>query len=436
MDTEFTGTTQDRDSQFSGSALQAQQVLPLTAHRDQSSALRLPIPESGEALRRGDHSQDSEQTMSDSIITFWRGRVALYAILKACGIGSGDTVVVPGYTCFAVPSAVCFVGAEPAYADIEPSTFNLSLETIQSVLHQKPGANVKAIIIQHTYGIPADTQPIVAWAHERGITTIEDCAHVFGSRYRDDSGKWLPLGSLADASFFSSQWTKPISTGLGGWVNTEDLNLRAELQRFRSEHCVHPSKGEVAMLAAQLRIRKLVSHPRIDWIVKRVYQTLYSRGLLVGTSSREEFRAQMPSGYAKRMSLFQEKLLRRSLSDDSVVAHRRCLKRVYDEALELAGLPLLNVTERFDPVLLRYPVRIKQRARALAEAKKHGLEIGDWYTHPIDRPETLDAEVLGYRQGGCPEGELAGREVVNLPMGRRVTEKSARRMVEFLKKFA
>ena len=432
----FTGTTKYRNGEFRESVLRAHQVLPPSVHRDQNSALRLNISESGELLRHGDHHRDSEQRMSGSSITFWRGRVALYAILKARGIRSGDAVIVPGYTCFAVPSAVCFVGAEPVYADIEPSTYNLSLETIQSALRKKPRANVKAIIIQHTYGIPADTQPIVAWARDRGITTVEDCAHVFGSRYRDDSGKWLPVGSLADASFFSSQWTKPISTGLGGWVNTEDPNLRAELQRFRSEDCVHPPKGEVAMLAAQVGIRTLVSHPRIDWIVKRVYQTLYSRGLLVGTSSRQELRAQMPSGYAKRMSSFQEQLLRRSLSEDFVVAHRRRLKSVYDEALELAGLPLLNLAERFDPVLLRYPVRINQKARALAEAKKYGFEIGDWYTHPIDRPEGLDAEVLGYRPGACPEGELASRGVVNLPMGRRVTEKSARRMVGFLKKFA
>jgi perosamine synthetase len=432
----FAGNTKNRKLYSAGSALHAQHVLPAEVDRDQNSALRRPIAESGKLIRNGDQFRGSEQRLNGNSITFWRGRVALYAILKALGIGSGDIVVLPGYTCFAVPSAVCFVGAEPLFADIEPLTFNVSLETIQAGLREKPGANVKAIIIQHTYGIPADTEPIVSWARERGIATIEDCAHVLGSQYRDYRGKWLPVGSLADASFFSSQWTKPISSGLGGWVNTGDVSLRAKLQRFRSEHCVQPSKAEVAILAAQVGIRDLVSHPRIDWIVKRVYQTLYSRGLLVGTSSKEEFRAQMPSGYAKRMSSFQERLLHRSLSDEFIVAHRRRLKRVYDEALELAGVPSLTVAERFDPVLLRYPVRIKQKARALAEAKKHGLDIGEWYANPIDRPESLDGEVLGYRPGACPEGERAGREVVNLPMGRRVTEKSARRMVEFVKKFS
>jgi perosamine synthetase len=425
----------DSDSHLSDSTRKAQLRLPKPASSDQTSALRVSLAESGEVLQHEDHSRDLLQRINGSSITFWRGRVALYAILRALGIGNADSVVVPGYTCFAVPSAVCFAGAEPVYADIEPATFNLSLPTIQSALRRNPGANVKAIIIQHTYGIPADTQPIVSWARERGIATVEDCAHVHGSRYLDGSNKWLPAGSLADASFFSSQWTKAVSTGLGGWVNAQDLNLWAEIQRFRSEHCVRPSKGEVAMLAAQVGIRTLLSHPRIDGMLKLVYQAMYGRGLVVGTSSRGELHAQMPSGYAKRMSSFQERLLRRSSSDEFAVAHRRRLQRVYDEALELTGLPVLNAPEKCDPVLLRYPVRIKQKERALAEAKRSGLEIGDWYTHPIDGPESLDAGKLGYRPGTCPEGELAGREVVNLPMGLRVTDKSARQMVEFLKKF-
>jgi perosamine synthetase len=431
----FAGTIKDSGTQLSGSTHEAQLRLPELVSSDQTFAHRVSVAESGEILHHGNHSRDFLQRINGSSITFWRGRVALYAILKALEIGNGDSVVVPGYTCFAVPSAVCFAGADPVYADIEPSTFNLSLPTIQSAMRRSPEARVKAIIIQHTYGIPTDTQPIVSWARAHGIATVEDCAHVLGSRYLDESNEWLPAGSLADAAFFSSQWTKAISTGLGGWVNTQDLNLRAGIQHFHSKHCVYPSKGEVAMLAAQVRIRTLLSHPRIDSILRSVYQKMYSRGLVVGTSSREEFRAQMPSGYAKRMSSFQERLLRRSSSDESAVAHRRRRQSAYDEALELAGLPALRVPEKCDPVLLRYPVRIKQKAQALAEAKRSGLEIGDWYTHPIDGPESLDAGRLGYLPGTCPEGELAGREVVNLPMGRRVTDKSARKMVEFLKKF-
>lgn len=428
---ESVNITKERDRHFGRPAPNMQELVSATLQRSGNSSPRVSVKEPDEMLPDTDDS-----FRPDRVVTFWRGRVALYAILKALGIRSGDRVVVPGYTCFAVPSAVCFAGAEAVFADIEPQTFNVSLETITSALRAKSGP-VKAIIIQHTYGIPAETRPIVSWARERGIATIEDCAHVWGSRYRDASDNWLPVGALADASFFSSQWTKPISTGLGGWVDTNDSELRSELQRFRSEGCVPASKGEIAVLAAQVGIRKLISHPRIDGMMKKIYQALYSRGLLVGTSSKEELRGEIPSQYAKRMSSFQERLLlRRSLRDSRVVMHRRRLKRVYDALLEAAGLPVLRLPTGIDPVLLRYPVRVEHKVRVLAEAKRRGFEIGDWYSHPIDRPESLSAEVLGYQQGSCPQGELAAREVINLPMNLNVTEESARRVVEFLKEFA
>ncbi len=427
---ESVNITKERDRHFGRSASNMQELVSATLPRSENSSLTVSLKESDEM------SPDTDGYFRpDRAVTFWRGRVALYAILKALGIARGDRVVVPGYTCFAVPSAVCFAGAEAVFADIEPSTFNVSLETITSALRAKSGP-VKAIIIQHTYGIPAETARIVSWARERGIATIEDCAHVWGSRYRDASGKWLPVGALADASFFSSQWTKPISTGLGGWVNTDNPKLRAGLQHFRTESCVPASKGEILVLAMQVGIRKLISHPRIDGIMKKIYQALYSRGLLVGTSSKEELRGEIPSQYAKRMSSFQERLLCRSLRDSRVVMHRRRLKRVDDALLEAAGLPVLRLPVGIDPVLLRYPVRVEHKVRVLAEAQRRGFEIGDWYSHPIDRPESLNAEVLGYQQGSCPEGELAAREVVNLPMNLNVTEESARRVVEFLKKFA
>jgi dTDP-4-amino-4,6-dideoxygalactose transaminase len=322
------------------------------------------------------------------------------------------------------------------YADINPSTFNLTLETIMAAIGAQPQADVKAILIQHSFGIPAETHPIVSWARSRGIFTIEDCAHVWGSRYCDTSGLWLPVGTLADASFFSSQWTKPVSTGLGGWVETQNRELHDALQEFRNSECVSPGLGEVLLLAAQIGVRNIVAHPRFFWAVKTMYQALYKRGLLVGTSSEAELRGEMPIGYAKRMSSFQEWLLHRLRSGDSLLTHRRRLAKIYDGALQSVGLPVLQVQETVDPILLRYPVRVGHKARALAEAKKRGIELGDWYSHPIDHPESLEAVALGYQPGNCPEGERAGLEVVNLPMDRNLTEDSAKDIVKFLREVA
>src|SRR5256714_3016634 len=254
---------------------------------------------------RAQRAEQGHGLRTQEACTFWKGRTALYAVLRSLEVSQGDTVLVPGYTCFAVPSAVMFTGARPVFADIDPNTFNVSLQTILKALAETWSRTVKAVVVQHTYGIPADIRPILDWARESGVAVVEDCAHSWGSRYRDN-GKWSELGSFGDAAIFSSQWTKPISTGLGGWAIANSPILRERLRHFRSLECIAPSIGESAMLAIQVLARELASSPAAYWTAKRVYQFLYRRGLLLGTSSPEEFRAEMPKGYAKRMSRFQE----------------------------------------------------------------------------------------------------------------------------------
>lgn len=394
--------------------------------------------EETDAPNRGLEFAESDDAGANGkeIFTFWRGRVALYAILKSLGIGAGDHVLVPGYTCFAVPSAVQFTGAEPLYADIEPDTYDVSLTTVQAALDRHPSANVRAIVIQHTHGLPADTDPIVRWARERGIYTIEDCAHAWGSRYRAPSGAWLSVGSLGDAAFHSSQWTKPISTGVGGWASASGPQIRRTLRKFRAENCEVPSRTEVVQLAAQLLARRVFSHPRLTSFAKACYQALYSRGVVVGTSSAEELHGRMSAGYAKRMSGLQEWLLRRELRDDRILNHRRRLRAIYDDDLRDAGIATFVVPEHADPVLLTYPVRVRQKDQLLREAARRGFELGEGYNGPVDCPKALGLEAFAYRGGMCPEGERAANETVNLPMTGRTSERRARKIVEFLAKSA
>ena len=370
----------------------------------------------------------------EQAFTFWKGRAALYAVLKALQIGEGDTVLVPGYTCFAVPSAVMFTGAKPAFVDIDRHTFNISLQAIRET-YQLCASRVKAVIVQHTYGIAADIRPILNWAYQNGVAVIEDCAPSWGSRYRDGC-EWKPLGSFGDAAIFSSQWTKPASTGLGGWAIANDRTLRTRLRQFRQDECVAPSAGGTALLAAQVCARELASWPAFYWTSKRLYQFLYTRGLLVGTSSPEEFQAKMPKGYAKRMSSFQEWLLKRRLDHVEILDQRRSLRAKYDAMLAGSGFSTLKTPENSDPVLLRYPLRVQNKNRVMGEARRRGIELGDWYNHPIDVPEPSMAERFGYREGVCPEGERAAKEVINLPMQANVTEKQILRIAKLLKEVA
>jgi dTDP-4-amino-4,6-dideoxygalactose transaminase len=364
--------------------------------------------------------------------TFWQGRVAFYGILKALGVGPGDHVLVPGYTCFVVPSAIFFAGGQPDYVDIDPDTLNISLPGIEAAC----GAQTRAVLVQHTYGVTANVFSIVQWARRQGVAVIEDCAHALGSRYLDPEGVWHEVGTAGDAAFFSSHWKKPVSTGLGGWARVTNPRLEVRLRRFHDEECVSPSWREAVLLAAQVALHKLFSSPQMYWIARAAYQWSYRRGVLIGSSTKEELRGVMPSGYCKRMSGFQEWLLRRLLAKASLEAHRRFLKKTYESALAAAGLPVLRIPEYADAVLLCYPVRVRNKDQVLAEARRRWIELGDWYKRPVDRPEDSNAVDFGYRTGMCPEGERASREVVTLPMHAGVTETIALRTVDFLRRNA
>ena len=374
-------------------------------------------------------------TPAKHVFTFWKGRIALYGTLKALGIGSGDTVIVPGYTCAAVPAAVKFAGASSVYADIDPESYSPSLGTYSDALEAHAHGRVKALILQHTYGIPGDVPRIAAWAREQGMALIEDCAHALGTRYRQDDGSWQEVGHTGDAAFFSSQWSKPVSTGLGGWLVTSDRSLAERLARFHNQECSAPSFRELSLLAGQLTAREIFSSPRWYWSAAEAFRKLSDFGIFVGTNEDGEFEGRMPEQYAKKMSRLQEWLLRRRLANQALLARRRNLKLAYDEALHSCGLPTLHVSENADPVLLRYPVRVKNKDEVLRLARRRRIELGDWFNHPL-HPREADAEAFGYRPGFCPEGERAANEVVNLPLTERTTEKAAREAVDFLKQVA
>lgn len=149
----------------------------------------------------------------------------LYAAVGAAGAGPGDEVIVSPYTMAASATAAIVNGAIPVFADIDPRTFCLSAETIRERLTPY----TKAILVVDIFGYPADFQPIMRLARERGITVIEDAAQAPGARR---GGKWA--GTLADIGVFSLNYHKTIHTGEGGVVVTDDERLAERVQLIRN----------------------------------------------------------------------------------------------------------------------------------------------------------------------------------------------------------
>jgi perosamine synthetase len=355
-----------------------------------------------------------------SAFPFWKGRVALYAILKALGISAGDEVILPAYTCVVVPNAVRRAGAKPVYADILPDSYHIDPAQVQALL----GPKTRAVLLQHTYGIPACLQEIMTLAGRQGIPVIEDCAHVLGTTL---NGKHL--GLLGDAAFFSSQWSKPYTTGLGGIAVTRRPDLAARLgeiqQGFRP-----PSRSAQLRLAAQYRLYRRFFNPRLYWTAQSILHLLSRCGLFVGSSNDSELAGELPSDHEWRMSDFQKQVgtgqLPKAVQD---LGRRRRLAGHYDEVLRMQGWSIPARTP--ETVLLRYPLQVKDKPALLEQARRARVELGCWFETPL-HPAPLEAHaVFGYRLGDCPNAELAAAQAVNLPMHDRIDLQEAQRILQF-----
>jgi len=356
-------------------------------------------------------------------LAFWKGRIALYALLKALGIGEGDEVIVPGYTCVMVPGPVVYAGATPVYAEIEPEYYITPAETVTERITPR----TKAILVQHTYGFPAPVDEIRKIADERGIPILEDCCHTFGGRV---DGKLL--GTLGQAAFFSGQWNKPYSTGLGGLALIHDEAL---VQRTREQQASYPVPDRKAafMLAAQLLVYEMFIYPSTTALATRLFRWLTRKGLVVGSSTNAEFAPDMPHNYALNAAPVQCRIGRlevgRALNNLQKRSHAT---ERYLAELPGLGYPVPRIPDNWDTPLLRFPVRVANKDEALAKASKYGVEIGSWFECPLHPIET-DQAAFCYRDGTCPVSERASAEVINLPTHRRVRDRDIDKTLEFLR---
>jgi len=359
--------------------------------------------------------------------SFWKGRVALYAILKAAGVGEGDEVVLPGYTCVMNVNPIKYLGAKPVYVDIEPATFNINV----SLLEDKITPDTKAVIAQHTYGYPCDMDAILNIAEKNGIPVIEDCCLALGSKYKGKT-----MGTLGKAAYFSFQWNKPYTTGLGGMVVTNDEKLADEIESLRTDAMCRPSAKEVIMLWAELVAYRLFIYPKTTALAQAVFRYLTKKGAVVGSSSSCEFQPEMARDFFKAASRVQARSgLRQLKKIEQNIAHRKEMAQLYDELLEQRGWPCRNYDRStMEPVMVRYPVRIAEKDEALAEAARAGIELGSWFECPLHPIETPLA-AYDYEMGMCPEAEKASNEAVNLPLHPRANEATAKESVEFIAHF-
>jgi dTDP-4-amino-4,6-dideoxygalactose transaminase len=354
---------------------------------------------------------------------FWKGRVAMYAILRALGVGEGDEVVLPGYTCVMDVNPIKYLGARPVYVDIDPVTYNLDTR----LLSAKITSRTKVIVAQHTYGYPCEMDALLEIARGCGATVVEDCCLALGSRY-----KGRLCGTMGRAAYWSFQWNKPITAGLGGMATTSDPELASRIEDLCRRELRPPPVKAATMLAAQRLVHRLLVYPRTTALAASLFRWLTRKGAVVGSSTASEFSPRMAEGFFRGMSAGQARAgLRRLRGVEKNLTHRRQMRKTYEELLAGAGWTLPAIPACMDPVLVRFPLRVADKARAVAEAPGRRIELGTWFEcplHPIETPMRL----YDYEEGMCPVAEKACRDVVNLPTHPRAGMRTAKRTVRFV----
>jgi dTDP-4-amino-4,6-dideoxygalactose transaminase len=345
--------------------------------------------------------------------TFSAGRVGLYALMKALDVGPGDEVLLQVPTHVVVPNAIRYAGARPVFVDCSLANYNIDFEDAA----RKVTSRTRALVLQHTFGIPADMDCALALASRFNLILIEDCVHSLGAQYRGRR-----VGSFGRAAFFSTEETKTISSTMGGVVVTDDDQLAARLRDFQHS-CPWQPRPLVARYLLKFILYWLLTEPHLHVLTRTAYESFGRRQPLPQPTSAEEAIGDRPSIYEQRFSHAQAVLVLRQLRRiDSNLAHRRAVTAAYAQRLNPAGFPSPSVPTHTNCAMLRYPVWVDDRQAVVHGARRHAV-LGTWFTSVLEESEALEAQ--GYIPGTCPRAEAATQHLVNLPIHSRVTARDA-----------
>ncbi|MGB2401364.1 MAG: DegT/DnrJ/EryC1/StrS family aminotransferase [Porticoccaceae bacterium] len=167
----------------------------------------------------------AERFQSDYAISCVNGTATMHAALEAMDIGIGDEVIVPPLTMSATTFAVLQANATPVFADVDMDTFQICSRSIEDRITE----NTKAIITVGLYGLSPDMDPIMKLAKTHNLKVIEDNAECYLGEY-----KGRLAGTLGDCASFSFQSSKHLTSGEGGMILTDDLELAEKIRKVQS----------------------------------------------------------------------------------------------------------------------------------------------------------------------------------------------------------
>ncbi|MGB0123114.1 MAG: DegT/DnrJ/EryC1/StrS family aminotransferase [Silvibacterium sp.] len=182
-------------------------------------------------LSLGPKLEEFEHAMAQYIgvphaIAVSSGTAGLHLCVRALNIGEGDEVIVPSFTFIAAANAIRYERATPVFVDIEPTTLNLDPPKIEAGITPR----TRAILVVHTFGVPANMPAIVEIAERHHLLVIEDACEAIGAEHHGRR-----VGSFGDAAVLAFYPNKQITTGEGGMIVTRDPGLAKRMRALRNQ---------------------------------------------------------------------------------------------------------------------------------------------------------------------------------------------------------
>lgn len=302
--------------------------------------------------------------------------------LIALGVKAGDGVICSAFTYYATAGAIAAIGALPVFADIDPDTYNISLESVKEILAKKSKLKIKAIVPVHLYGQCCDMDGVMKLARKYKLKVVEDTAQAFGAEYRGK--KAGTIGDCGSVSFYPGKNLGAF--GDAGLILTNNKSLSEKIKILRNQ-------GN---------------------------KTKYIH-LLIGRNNR------MDSIQAAVLNVKLRYL-------DEWNRKRQELAHYYNDGLSGLAFKTPFVADHSTHIYHQYVVRVKgEREGLINYLQGKGIDSRVFYPIPLHLQKCF--KYLGYKKGDFPESEKAAQQTLTLPIDPSLTQEEKEYIVQSLKEF-
>ncbi len=349
----------------------------------------------------------------------YRGRWALRLALSGLGIKSGAKVACQAFTCTAVPEAISSLGATPIFIDIAPNSVNMCPEKLERALNNYN--DIKVVIVQYTYGSDEHVDELMAICEKRGIPVVEDCCHLPYSPHTLSS-----LGDRSVAKFFSFEWGKPVALGVGGALVVSDDQLRDQVTKLFTNLSRPPILVQLK-IELQYVAYKALYRPSTYHVLKKIFHFFSRLGLGVGNHAdvdvgvnREEIKWKMGWAVERRFRLSKFDALDREL-------------RLRSESLRLyLSGKKNNFLSSSSAYLMRLPMVVNDKARAIKIAENENIELSDWYNSVVDPYSESQCAALGWDISECTFAKRMAETIVTISLSHNLSRRYKEKLGGFL----